>query len=128
LSKFLSQTALLFAMAFSLLIAQLLLKQGLTQTGVLTVKSWPQAFNLIRLILTTPKLIVGLGISALSTLMWLIALSRLELSYAIPVLSGIYYVLILFASTFVLGEKVTMQRWAGALMIIIALALISNSK
>lgn len=115
-------------MAFSLLIAQLLLKQGLTQTGALTVKSLPQAFNLIRLILTTPKLMVGLGISALSTLMWLVALSRLELSYAIPMLSGIYYVLILFASTFVLGEKVTLQRCAGALLMIIALALISNSK
>ncbi|MBI1761015.1 MAG: 4-amino-4-deoxy-L-arabinose transferase [Acidobacteria bacterium] len=128
MAKFLSQTALLFAMAFSLLIAQLLLKQGLTQVGALTVTSWPQAFNLIRLILTTPKLIGGLCISALSTLMWLVALSRLELSFAVPVLSGIYYVLILLASTFVLGERVTGQRWAGALLLILALALISNSK
>jgi uncharacterized membrane protein len=128
LSKFLSQTALLVAMACTLLIAQLLIKQGLTQTGALTVTNWQQALNLIRLIVTTPKVIAGLGISALSTLMWLVALSRLELSYAIPMMNGIFYVLVLLASRLVLGEKVTFQRWVGALLIIVAMALISKSK
>jgi drug/metabolite transporter (DMT)-like permease len=115
-------------MACTLLIAQLLIKQGLTQTGALTVTNWQQALNLIRLIVTTPKVIAGLGISALSTLMWLVALSRLELSYAIPMMNGIFYVLVLLASRLVLGEKVTFQRWVGALLIIVAMALISKSK
>jgi drug/metabolite transporter (DMT)-like permease len=115
-------------MVSTLLIGQLLLKQGLTQTGVLNFGTWQQVLNTIRLILTTPKVVAGLCVSSLSTLMWLLALSRLEFSFAIPVLSGTYYLLSLLAAIFVLGEQVSAPRWAGALLMIVALALISYSK
>jgi multidrug transporter EmrE-like cation transporter len=126
LSRLASQYALLLVNALSLLAAQLLLKQGMTQAGVVSITNFRQVVSLIGLTLTTPKLLAGICLSAVSTLLWLITLSRLDLSYAVPALSGIYYIMILLASTFFLGEHVTLQRWAGAVLIIVALALISD--
>jgi drug/metabolite transporter (DMT)-like permease len=128
LPKALSQFVLIMLMVGTLLVGQLLLKQGLTQTGVLSFSNWQQVLSTVRLILTTPKVVAGLCVSGISTLMWMLVLSRLEFSFAIPVLSGTYYLLSLLAAIFVLGEQVSAQRWAGALLMIVALALISYSK
>ena len=58
--------------------------------------------NLIRQTLTNPALLVGYGPGGITTVIRLVILSRLELSYAQPSLTAIHFVLLLFESTLVL--------------------------
>ena len=74
-------------------------------------------------IFTRPFVILGLVLYAIGTIFWLTALSKVELSFAYPMLS-LGYVLILFLSWILLGEKVSLIRFSGIALICLGLFLI----
>lgn len=125
MSQSLSQHLLLLVNALILLTSQLLLKQGLKQGGAIALTDWTQLLAVVVKVLTTPLLLAGVCLGWLSTLLWLVVLSRLELSHATLLMNGTYYVLVLLASALILGERVTAWRWLGALLMIIGMALVS---
>jgi multidrug transporter EmrE-like cation transporter len=127
-SRSLLQHLLLLANALILLASQLLLKQGLKRSGALSLTNLADLQHLIKQVLTTPMLCGGISLGMTSTILWLVILSRFELSYAMPLLNGIYYILILLASAVILGEHVTAWRWAGVALMIAGIALISGTK
>jgi multidrug transporter EmrE-like cation transporter len=122
------QYALLLLVALILLGSQLLLRQGAKGGPPLSVASPADLLALIWRVLTTPLLLLGYALSAGSSLLWLIVLSRLELSYATPIMNGFFYLLLLLASTFILREQITAWRWLGTLFVLIGIALISRSR
>jgi drug/metabolite transporter (DMT)-like permease len=82
---------------------------------------------LIQQALSNPLLIIGLGLSGAMGAIWLVILSRLELSFAAPMLGAMYYVLLLAATAVVLGERVSYARWAGAILVVAGITLISRT-
>ncbi len=116
----------LLLVAGLMLVGQLLLKQGLKETGPVPLDLRGLA-GLAPRILTTPLLLAGCLTGFLTTLLWLMILSRLELSYASPVLTAIYFVLLLLFSRTVLHEDVSSGRWLGVLLTIAGIALISRN-
>jgi drug/metabolite transporter (DMT)-like permease len=119
---------LLLLTASILFFSQLLLKQGVRSTGPLSLTSLSQIGDLIQRIVSSPLLLLGYGLSGVSALLWLLVLSRYELSYATPIFSAIYYVLLLLGSATILHEEVVPLRWIGAVVVIIGIALISQSR
>jgi drug/metabolite transporter (DMT)-like permease len=118
----------LFCVFFSILlgvIGQLLMKVGLTRLGELnlTLKTLP---SLIYQFLTTPYILLGFLCYIISSVTWLVALSKLELSYIYPMVS-LSYVLVVGASIVFLGERVSLTRWAGVGIIIAGVLLLSRS-
>jgi drug/metabolite transporter (DMT)-like permease len=73
--------------------------------------------------LSSPVVWAGLCAYALSSLLWLVALSRLDLSAAYP-LGASGYVVVAFASL-AMGEVVTPLRWMGVAVIIAGILLVS---
>ena len=63
-----------------------------------------------------PYCFAGLIAYALSTVCWLAILSKVDLSFAYPMIS-IGYVAVLLMGAFVFGEEVTLLRWLGVLLI-----------
>jgi multidrug transporter EmrE-like cation transporter len=57
----------------------------------------------------------------------LVILSRVDLSYAVPLMTGIYFLLLLLTSTLVLRESVTPAHWLGTLLILAGIALTTRS-
>jgi len=106
-------------------IGQVVMKRGMTVVGTVPgdLASLP-AFALRTL--TTPFVWLGFAAYGLSAALWLVVLSRLELSFAYPILS-LSYVLIVLISALVLHENVTPVRWLGVLVIIGGVWLISQS-
>lgn len=102
---------------------QLLLKSGMDRVGEISDLSAGDLFGLIPRILTTWQLMAGLGAFVVSTLFWLVSLSRVPLSTAYPFVS-ITYVLILVFSTVVLGERPPAVVWLGGLLVISGISLI----
>lgn len=106
-------------------LGQILLKRGMASFGSLTL-SLDNLGVLLWRMATNPYVFLGLAVYVLSTIIWLIALSRVELSYAYP-FAGLGYVVMLIASWILFAENITPLRILGSLTIIIGVWLISRS-
>lgn len=82
-------------------------------------------FGLFAHVLKTPVIILGLGCYFISTLIWLNILSKVNLSYAYPMLS-IGYALVVFLSWIIFKENVSLWRWLGVVLISLGVSLISK--
>jgi uncharacterized membrane protein len=117
---------LLIAVAAAMSCAnQLLLKAGVSQGGPISV-SLDGLLILIRRIFTTPLILFGYVLGGLTNLVWLTALSRFEISFASPIMSGLTFVFLLAASALVLGESVGTNRWVGTLLIVAGMVLVGR--
>jgi len=125
-AKLASDYLLILLASLGLLGSQLLLKEGTRQTGAISLASVDDFLGLVRQIVTTPILVAGYVLSGITAVFWLVVISRLDLSLAVPLLSATYYVLLLLASSIVLGESVSLWRWAGTLVIVVGIVLISQ--
>jgi len=99
--------------------AQLLLKIGMAaQPGDLATTTLPGAWWIL----------AGLAGYALSLLAWLLALARLPLSYAYPLLGTSYVLVYLGAMALpMIGESFSVTRALGILLVAAGVALVSGS-
>ena len=105
-------------------VAQIFLKQGMLQIGEFSVRSG--LVNQFIKIFMNPHVLVGFFLYFFSALLWLVVLSRVELSFAYPLLS-VGYVIVLIASWLLFKENVTLIRWSGVAVICFGVYLISRS-
>ena len=105
-------------------IGQLVIKHGTTAVGAF---DFSDAINFLKAAFTNFYIWAGLGCYVLSSITWIITLSRVELSYAYPMVS-IGYVLVLFFSSWFFGEKVLPIHYAGVALIIAGVVLITKGR
>lgn len=81
-----------------------------------------------RVIMTLTSLpsVTGLSCIIFGGILWLIAMSKYELSFLYPFLS-VNFLIIILGSQILLGESVTLYRYVAVLFIIIGLIVISRS-
>ena len=105
---------LVVAITFSVS-GELLLKDGMNKVGTLSFR--PSLFlpTLWRAF-TTPQIIIGFALAFIAAIFWLAVLSRVQLSYAYPMLS-LSYVIVVFASWLLLGESLSLTRLIGVFII-----------
>ncbi len=104
---------------------QVLLKKGMLGLGPMTL-SLDQLFNILWHLFTNPFVVAGLGIYACSTVFWLVALSRVTLSYAYP-FASLSYVVMLLAAWQLFDENISLLRLAGSAVVALGVFLISRS-
>ncbi len=73
-----------------------------------------------------PKLWLGLFLFGISSLFWLVVLSRVPLSVAYPFV-GLSYVIIVFLARFALHEQVPPLRWAGVTLVSLGIVVVGLS-
>ncbi len=106
-------------------VGQILLKKGMAAMGPLTITGSGLP-SLIWRIATNPYVFIGLAIYVTGTLFWLVALSRVELSFAYP-FASLSYVIMLAASWLLFREDISLLRIIGTLVIGIGVILVSRS-
>lgn len=104
-------------------IAQFLLKVGVNAMGGFKIEPGRVLPSIIKALLE-PHIFVGLIMFVGSMLIWLMVISKMELSRAYPMIS-ISYILITVLSRFILGESVPPVRLAGIAVILIGVVLIN---
>lgn len=114
---------LLIAMCLTVT-GELLLKAGMNRHGELSISLSTLVPTAIKLF-TNPFVLGGFVFVFSGALFWLAVLSRWDLSLAYPLLS-ISYIIGMAASVLFLGEKVTLIRALGVLVIIAGVFLISR--
>jgi drug/metabolite transporter (DMT)-like permease len=105
---------------------QILLKKGMNNMGQLTISSG-NVFNLVWNIATNPYVFIGLAIYMGGTFFWLVALSRVELSFAYP-FASLSYVAMLLASWLLFSESLTVMRLTGTAIVFFGVYLITLSR
>lgn len=117
--------ALLIIPAFTGVAGQLLLKMGMAQMGALEI-SMAAVPTIIWRMATSPLVIAGLAVYVGGIFFWLLALNRVDLSYAFP-FASLSYVLVFFFSWLLLGERISMPRVVGMLVICLGIILVARS-
>ena len=74
----------------------------------------------------SPGVLAGLAFYGVSTVLWLFALSRVELSYAFPFLS-LAFVAIMLGARFGLSEQLRRTRVLGSAFIVLGVILVGLS-
>ncbi|MGH8321062.1 MAG: EamA family transporter [Gammaproteobacteria bacterium] len=104
--------------------AQLLLKAGVSRVGVIHLQlntilsaGWKLAFE--------PHILGGLACYVISVVVWILALSRVQVSIAYPMLS-LGYVVVAVAAWLIFGETLGATRMAGIAVIIVGVYLLAR--
>ncbi len=105
--------------------AQFFLKMATNSLGVLHINHFFSFQNLGHMLTQWP-LLVGLCSYGLSLVIWLMALSRTDVTLAYPMLAIGYIINALAAQAF-LGEIVSVQRWLATAIIFIGVVLLARS-
>ncbi|HET8670631.1 MAG TPA: EamA family transporter, partial [Candidatus Saccharimonadales bacterium] len=113
---------LLFVAILLSVTGELLLKHGVNQLGVLELHSDNLVPVFIR-VFTNPFVLLGFIFLFGGSIFWLSMISRVPLSYAYPMLST-SYILVLGASWLFLGEQINPVQIIGVLVIMLGVSLV----
>ncbi|UCD84062.1 MAG: EamA family transporter [Deltaproteobacteria bacterium] len=105
---------------------QLSLKTGMNRIGRIDTIDLSSILLLIGKVALSPIILLGLGLYVVGFVVWLIVLSRVDLSFAYPMIS-LNYVLVILFSWLVLGEQIALTRLVGALVICTGVIILSRS-
>lgn len=106
--------------------------QLLYKSGINRMAGFPGPFEVLPVVrfaaeaLTNWRVLAGIGVYCAQAGVWWAVLSRADLSYAFP-LTSMSYVLLLVASRMFLGEHISLTRWMGATAIVFGVYLITRS-
>jgi len=104
---------------------QLTLKFGMSKMGNFSL-SLPNLTSVFLRAATSPYILLGLCLYGLGFMVWLIVLSKAEVSYAYPLIS-LGYVFTALLAWQLFGENVTATRLVGILVTCLGVFLIARS-
>lgn len=110
---------------FMVATGQILLKLGLNGLGKLVFELNTFIPTFIK-VFSTPLVLIGLLLFVTSSVLWLVALSKSELSFTYPMLS-VSYALVAALSFVLLKEPFSVWRGLGIVIIVMGVFLMSKS-
>ena len=108
--------------SFSLILVGVLLNAA----AQLLLKAGTNALPLGLRLAIEPHILAGLACYVVSVVVWIVALSRVPVSIAYPILS-IGYVVNAIAARYLLGEAVTPMRLVGIGIIVLGVFIVARS-
>ena len=109
-------------------VAQFMLKAAMNRVGVLPAFADLELISfLLEHRVAVGLIIVGLGLYGSGTILWILCLTRLELSFAYPI-STLQYLLVFLAAWIFLGEDIHLARWLGMAVIAVGVVVMSADK
>jgi drug/metabolite transporter (DMT)-like permease len=106
-------------------VGQLSLKFGMSKVGNFSL-SLPSLTSVFSRVAVNPFIILGVFCYGMGFLIWLVVLSKAEVSYAYPMIS-LGYVFTALLAWQLLGEHVTAIRIVGILVTVLGVVIIARS-
>ncbi|WP_052128214.1 EamA family transporter [Neosynechococcus sphagnicola] len=103
------------------------LSYGLHQVGAMSPSNPLAIFFFGLQVFSNLWVLLGVLSMIASLLLYLVAISRLDLSYVLPILAS-NYVLTTLVGWLILGEKVSAPRWIGTLLITAGVLMVGLSE
>jgi multidrug transporter EmrE-like cation transporter len=105
-------------------VGQMILKWQVGLAGPLPSDTYARIAFLLRLLMN-PWVVLSLGSAFLAMLTWMLALSKLDLSYAYP-FTSLAFVALLILSVLVFNEPLTAPKVLGTVLIVSGLIIASR--
>ena len=105
--------------------AQLFMKKGLNLTGISNISLGNIGEFAVKGA-SSPLVWLGLFIFVLNFFVWIVILSRVDLSIAMPV-GSTSYIFVPIVSMIFLHEHISLLRWSGIILIIFGIHFVSQS-
>jgi multidrug transporter EmrE-like cation transporter len=122
-----AKSVLMILLSISLAVSgQFLMKNGMNQVGRIGSGDLVYYKSMLLKTFFHPYILAGLALYVVSTVSWLIVLSRVNLSFAYP-FAGLGYVLTILISWRFLQEPVGAARLIGGALICLGVVFISRS-
>ena len=102
------------------------LAKGMRPVGDLTEAPSHRVGGMVARALSNPWLILGVVLQASFFVIYLLLLSRADVSLVLP-LTAIDYIVVAVLAQYMLGEAVTPVRWAGMGLIVAGVGLLSRT-
>ncbi|MBS0587592.1 MAG: EamA family transporter [Proteobacteria bacterium] len=106
-------------------VAQLFLKAGTNSLGALFEPGAELLKSIVRVVFE-PYIMAGLFCYVISVGIWIVALSKIEVSIAYPMLS-IGYVVNALAAWYLFGEVISIQKMTGIFIIIVGVFIVAKA-
>jgi multidrug transporter EmrE-like cation transporter len=101
----------------------LFLKAGMNKIGVISLNQLLFSFTKI---FSTPFVLLGLLSYVSSVAMYMVVLSKVDISYAYPLMMGLGYIMIVLFSWQIFGEPFSSFKWIGIVLILIGVFLLGK--
>jgi len=108
-------------------VGQLLLKYVMTDIGPIGMQSSRSPMSIVLRLLSNPLFVAAVALYCIGFVVWLIVLSKLDLSFAYPLLA-LSYCLVPALSQYYFGEHVSPVRWLGIGIICLGVGVVGVSK
>jgi drug/metabolite transporter (DMT)-like permease len=102
------------------------LSMGMRPVGDLTEAPSHRLGGMVGRAVSNPWLILGVALQAGFFFIYLTLLSRADVSLVLP-LTAIDYIVVAVLAHFLVGEVVTLSRWAGIALIVAGVGLLSRT-
>ena len=102
------------------------LAKGMRPVGDLTEAPSGRITGMVTRAVANPWLLVGVALQASFFFIYLVLLSRADVSLVLP-LTAIDYIVVAVLAQYMLGETVTPVRWAGVGLIVAGVGLLSRT-
>lgn len=96
------------------------------EEAMVSLNSVEEAVKQGESLMKQPKIILGIMFNIIASVLWVMAMSRFQLSFLYPFLS-MNFMVVIIGSQWILGEEVSWYRYAAVILIIIGLVFISKS-
>lgn len=106
-------------------VAQLALKAGMGRIGYFSY-SWNNLTAISLQVASNPYILAGLVCYVLSVVVWLLVLSRVEVSVAYPMIS-LGYIATAIAAYFLFDEHLTLIRLTGIMVILAGVYMVART-
>jgi len=113
---------LITTVALFTIISQVFFKKGLKTIGEIKLTGL-HGLGIIKL-LQNKFIVIGILFAIIGALFWLMVISKLNLTVAFPVNSGIFFILLFLISWIFLGESITFIKIIGIAIILLGIYLI----
>jgi len=118
-----SQWILILSAIFLNVCGHLFLKAGMNKIGAISLDHLFLSFTRI---FSTPFVLLGLFSYVSSVAMYMVVLSRVDISYAYPLMMGLGYSMIVLFSWQIFGEPFSSFKWIGIALILIGVFLLGK--
>jgi drug/metabolite transporter (DMT)-like permease len=105
-------------------VGQIFLKMGMNRVGAVEIDFANLVQGLLPMFMQ-PLVWAGLAFYGISSVVWLIVLSRFDLSFAYPMLASMYVILPVLSYIF-LDESIPPLRWFGMVIVLVGVVLVSR--
>lgn len=106
-------------------LAELCMKMAVNHTGITSI-SWVNAGEFLAKSAFVPLLWVGVSLYLLNFFIWMVILSRLDLSVALPI-GGMCYIIVPLLAKIFLHESLGVARWCGIGLIVLGVYFVSRT-